>query len=116
MVIVFEQVASLFIFIVIGYLLCVCGIVKKEHSTLLSKLLVCIFLPANCIKTFSKNCTVDYIRESYSFAIISAIMLVIIVFVMHFAAKLFTRDSYDRNVYKYSLIFSKTTDIWVSLW
>lgn len=104
MVVVFSQVASLFIFIVIGYLLSLCSIVKREHATVLSRMLVWVFLPANVLKTFAKNCTVEYISQHFSLIIISTAVVLALVIIMHFVAKLFSRDSYDRAIYEYSLI------------
>ena len=45
MSLVFEQVFVLFLFTAVGWVLTRCGVVKSEHGTLLSKLLVFVFLP-----------------------------------------------------------------------
>ena len=104
MVFVFEQVLILFIFAAVGYALSEFKIVKHEHSTILSRLLVYVFLPANSIKAFSKNCTVDYISNNYKIVIASSVVVIVLAVSMHFAAKLFSRDGYERSVYEYSLV------------
>ena len=104
MLVVFQQVFGLVIFSVIGYLISKCKIVNHEHSAILSKLLVWVFLPCNIFKTFAKNCTVAYISEHYMLVVISVAIILVMAFVMHFAAKLMTRNRYQQGVYEYSLV------------
>ncbi|MBQ3124573.1 MAG: AEC family transporter [Clostridia bacterium] len=102
--IVFEQVLILFIFVTIGFVLGRTKLVNSEHSQMLSKLLVYVFLPCNNIKAFSSNCTPKYLSENYVLVIIGFIVLFILMLVIHFLAKPLTKNKYDRYVYEYSMI------------
>lgn len=102
--IVFEQVAILFIFALIGYLLSHFGVIDSKQSKLLSVLGVYVFLPCKVIKSFWQYFNTQYISEKYPFIIVSAIIVVCLVIVAHFLCRLFSKDSYERNIYNYSLI------------
>jgi predicted permease len=103
---VFIQVAKLLIYSAVGYLLCRFRILNNEHSGILSKLLVWVFLPCNIFKTFAKNCTVSYISENYFLVITSAVIVSVLGITMHFVSKLMSKDPYKRRVYEYSLVIS----------
>lgn len=103
MLVVMEQVFILFVFAMAGYLLSKCRLVNPTHAKLLSTLLVYVFLPSNIFRTFSGNCTLPYIREKYPLLIASAILIAILVVCARFASRLFSKDSYERKVYQYSL-------------
>ena len=103
MTVIFEQVLTLFIFVVIGFALAKCRIIKGSHAPIASKLLVYVFLPANIIKTFAKNCTPSYITENYSLILVSFVVILVIATASHFAAKLFTNDTREYGIYEYSL-------------
>ena len=102
--IVFEQVLILFIFVAIGFILGRTRLVNAEHSQMLSKLLVYVFLPCNTIKAFSSNCTPKYLSENYVFVVFGFVTLLLLMLVMHFLAKPLTKNKYDRYVYEYSMI------------
>ncbi len=104
MIIIFKQVIILFLFAVVGYTLCKSNIVRSEHSQILSKLLVYVFLPCNIIKTYSSNFKPKYVIDNYKIIVFSIIILLCLSIIMHFAAKLFSKDAYDRKVYEYSLM------------
>ena len=102
--IVFEQVLILFIFVAIGFVLGRTKLVNAEHSQMLSKILVYVFLPCNNIKAFSANCTPKYLSENYVLVIFGFVIIFILMLVMHFLAKPLTKNLYDRYVYEYSMI------------
>jgi len=104
MEIIIEQIFILFAFAAIGFTLAKCNVIRHEHSAILSKLLVYVFLPANIIKTFARNCTISYICENYIFIFVSAVIVVILALLMHFVAKLFSADETERSIYEYSMI------------
>ena len=106
MEIIISQTFVLFAFMAIGFTLARCKIVKNEHSNFLSKLLVCVFYPANNLKALSRYCTIDYLRENYLLILASLAILTVIVLIMYFTAKLFTRDRVKRAIYEYSLVIS----------
>ena len=103
MTVIFEQVLTLFIFVVIGFTLAKSKIIKGSHAPIASKLLVYVFLPANIIKTFAKNCTPSYIANNYSLILVSLAVIVVIAGISHFAARLFTKEKSEYGIYEYSL-------------
>lgn len=106
MFVVFEQVLILFIFMATGFTLSKLGIVKFEHSKILSALLVYVISPCNAFSAFSSNFTLAYIKENYILLIAALIVILSMAAVAYFAAKLFTKNKYDRNVYEYSLVMA----------
>ena len=104
MVTIFSQVLILIIFVAVGFTLSKVGVVKNEHSQILSSLLAYVFLPCNIFKNFSKNFTVQYLTDRYLLVIISTALIVILIAAAYFAAKLFSKDNYERCIYEYSLI------------
>lgn len=106
MIVVFEQVVTLFLFAAAGYALSKTGVVNPGHSKLLSTLLVYVFLPCNIFRTFSANCTALYLRENYRTVLASIGLLAVLAVSMEFISRLFSRDSYERRIYRYSLIIA----------
>ena len=104
MLAVFESSAILFIFITLGFILGKAKIVKNEHSQILSKLLVYVFLPCNVFKTFLNNFEPAKLKSGYEYIILSVIILVGMLIFAYFAAKPFSKESYERYIYEYSII------------
>ena len=71
-----ENVAVLLIFGVIGWFLGKRHILTSQNLKLLSVLEVWVFLPCNSLQSFSRNFTVEYIRERYPLLVVSVIVLV----------------------------------------
>ena len=103
MKVIFSQQLILFLFIAAGYLLSKTGKLKEDQSKILSGILVYVFLPCNIFKTFSTNFTVSYIGENYKLLLISTAVLLTVFVGAHFAAKLFTKNKYERNILEYSM-------------
>jgi len=103
MIVIFKQVAILFIFALIGYTLSKCKIISPSNTKFLSTLVVWVFLPATSFKSFATNFTVKYITEKYDIVLTSAIGVVIISTLALFLSKILTKDKYRRSVYSYSL-------------
>lgn len=101
--VVLNQVAALFVFAIIGYILAKANIVNKAHSKILSVLGVYVFMPAKFFKTFAANFTPHYISTKYVYWIISLIILFLLVLISKQAAKLFSKDKYERNVFQYTI-------------
>ncbi len=100
---VFSQVFTLFAFIAVGYALAKFGLVKSEHSKILSSLLVFVFSPCNGYSTFSRQFTPEYVKDKYVLLISGTVMLLLLAFSMHAVGKLFSRDKYEQGIYEYSL-------------
>lgn len=104
MAIVLQQLGILFVFAFIGYLLAKTGVIKTEQTKILSSLIVYVFCPAVCLNSFSKNFTTEYLSQKYELLIIAVAILIILGIASFFAAKCFSKDHYERNLYTYSLI------------
>lgn len=103
MLVIFKQVAILFIFAIIGFTLCKTNKVNSSSTKFLSTLVVWVFLPATTFKSFATNFTVKYITEKYDIIITSAIFVTAISTLAFLISKLLTKDKYRRSVYTYSL-------------
>lgn len=103
MLVIFKQVAILFIFAIIGFSLTKSGKINSSHTKFLSTLVVWVFLPATTFKSFATNFTVKYISEKYDIIITSAVLVALISTSAFFISKILTRDKYRRSVYTYSL-------------
>lgn len=103
MLVIFKQVAILFIFAIIGYTLCKTGKIQASSTKFLSNLVVWVFLPATTFKSFATNFTVKYITEKYDIILTSAILVSVVSTLAFFLSKLLTKDKYRRSVYTYSL-------------
>ena len=103
MFVVMEQVFVLFAFSLAGYLLSVCKLANMSHAKLLSTLLVYVFLPCNIFRTFSVNCTVEYISEKYVLILASAVIIALLVVFAKFGARLFSKEAYPQKIYRYAL-------------
>ncbi|MBQ3561985.1 MAG: AEC family transporter [Clostridia bacterium] len=103
MLVVFKQVGILFLFAIIGFLLCKGKKINSSHAKTLSTLVVWVFLPATTFKSFSTNFTLKYITERYEIFLTSAISLTVIGTLAYLLSKFFTKDKYRRRVYAYSL-------------
>lgn len=108
MIIIFKQVAILFIFALIGYVLSKTKIISSTNSKFLSSLVVWVFLPATTFKSFASNFTVQYIKEKYDIIIVSSIATALIATLGFFLTKVLTKDKYRRSVYSYSLTVPNT--------
>ena len=106
MLVVFEQVLLLLLFASAGFILCKTGVTDYKQAKLLSVLEVYLFIPANTLKTYSANFTVEYIRKNYYLILVSMVILVAVIVLADLAARHLTDDLYTRNVYRYSLIFA----------
>ncbi len=103
MLTVFSQVLILILFSGAGFLLGKMGLIKNEHSTALSRLLVYIFLPSNIIKTFWGNFNIPYIKENYLLLLAALGAFGVIAILAHFGGILLSKDNYEKKVCEYSL-------------
>lgn len=101
---VFEQIATLLIFVAVGYTIGKTGIVKHEHSNALSKLLVYVFLPCNVLKTFISRFNIGFISANWITIAISSVIVIVFAVASYFIPKLVTKDKYERRVFEYSLV------------
>lgn len=103
MSVIFEQVIILVIFALTGYGLSKTKVIKREFSGILSGLCVYVFSPCSVFKTFAQGLNVQYLQEKSYFVLVSLATLIVLALLLHFLAKMFAKDAYERNVYEYSL-------------
>lgn len=115
MFVIFSQVLILLIFMTIGFVLGKANVVKTEHTKILSSLLVYVFGTCNAFKVFSARFTPVYISTNYRLFLISAAMLCVLLVVAHLAAKVFSKNKYERYIYEYSMVIPNFGYIGVAL-
>jgi len=103
MITIFEQVLTLFLFAAAGFVLAKTGLINKEHSKTLSVILVYVVNPCAIFKTFASQFNVPYLQEKAAILIVSTVTVFAIALIAHQAAKLFSKDKYERGVYAYAL-------------
>ena len=106
MIEVLKQLLVLYVFLFAGWLF---GKRKKDltnQTSIISFLLVNLFMPCLTFNTFSKNFTVSYIRDNSTIIIFSLSLLVLLALLSIPVSKLMTKNSYEQRVYKYSVPIS----------
>ena len=103
---VLNQLAILYLFLAVGWII---GRVKPgqtEHSGILSVLLVNFFLPCKVFSNFSSNFTPAYLISNgvavlFAMALLGALVLLSIPL-----ARLLTKDEYEQRIYRYTFTVS----------
>lgn len=96
------QVISLFIIIIIGYILYKTNVVPKNTDKVLSRLLSLVMLPALCFKTLITNLTADVISYKWPFLVFGLAAVSFSYITAILLSKAFTKDRFTRHVYTYS--------------
>ncbi len=101
-----KQVAILLIYILIGYIFCRKKIISKDSNKTLSKLLIFVFAPAYTIPSLIKGLDSDNILK-YAFILLCGITVVVVSILFSvLISKMFSKDGFERNIYKYMFAFS----------
>ena len=106
MQIIFSQLAFLYAFILLGYLL---GLGKKDllgHTSILSFLAVNVFLPAKVFKSFASYCTVDYLKNNYQLILLSAAVLLALHLAGLVVSRIFRQTGREKGIYEYTVTVS----------
>lgn len=101
-----NQIAFLFSFIVIGYILSRWKFVPDNAQAVLSKLENCIFIPALVLGTFIGNFTAEKITAAWQLLMGSLVLAVIAIALSLLCVRFCTKDKYEQNIYTYGLCFS----------
>ena len=110
-----SQIAMMFAFIVIGWILRRTRILPEDTGTVISKLLVWIFIPASVIKSLATNFTVPQLSQKI-FILIAGIIVVTVCFIIaQPLGKLFGTDDYSKKVYAYSFVVPNTSYVGIPL-
>lgn len=100
-----NQMAFLFLLIVIGYILARLKAVPENSAAVLSKLENNVFIPALVLGTFMQNFTIARIGEAWQYLLGGLITILINIPLAMVAAGLCTKDDYLRKIYTYGLAF-----------
>ena len=101
-----NQIAFLFGFIAIGYILVKIRVLPQNAAAVLSKLENTIFIPALVAGTFIENFTVERISSAWKLLLISFIIALIAIPFAILVSKAVTKDGYIQKIYTYGLSFS----------
>lgn len=101
-----NQLAFLFSFIVIGYILMKAKLLPDNAAGVLSKLENMIFIPALVMGTFIEEFTVEKLSTMWLPLVVSIGILVITIPLSILLPKFITRDRYVQGIYTYGLAFS----------
>lgn len=112
---VLQQMAVMFLFMVVGYALRKMKILPEGTDKVLSKLELFVFLPAMNFYNQLKNCTPETFSENYRLIIMGGVLVVIGVALAYPISRLIIRRggdgedlSYKRNIYRYALAIANT--------
>lgn len=100
------QMAILFAFIALGYLLVKLNRVPDGSERVLSKLESDVFIPALVLETFMGSFTVETLRSAGKLLLWSAVIEAVVIPLGILCVKLCARDRYTQNIFLYGLAFS----------
>ena len=103
-----EPMLFLFICMAIGYILSKMGLVPDNAHAVLSKLEQFVFVPCLIINTFMNNCTLETLKNSYGIILCAVLVCLLAVAISYPLSKLFVKEGYKRNVYKYAFAFANS--------
>ena len=98
-----ENICVLLIFAFLGWFLSKRHILSSQNVKLLAVLEVWIFLPSNCLRSFSRNFTVAYIQEKYPMLLISIGVVVALVVLNRWLVPRFVKGAYQQKIVQYAL-------------
>ena len=96
----------MFICILVGFILRKCKAAPENTGTVLSKLVMSVFLPAQALDAFMRNCTFESIASQYQVVLYGAVAIVISLVIGIPLSCLFAKDRDQRSIYRYSLVFA----------
>lgn len=101
-----NQMAFLFTFIVIGYILSKLKLIPDNAAGILSKLENYVFIPALVLGTFISNFTTEKLSTSWKLIVGCLILEIVVIAVSMVAVRLVAKGKYIRDIYLYGLCFS----------
>lgn len=101
-----NQTLILFLFILIGFFLRRCGILKEGASSTISKLETYIFVPALAIGSFMKRFTVENLSAMYLSILCGFALLAVFSILSFFLSPIFAKNKYETSIFRYSLTFA----------
>ena len=104
LVLTINQLINMFVFIIIGFFMRKKKLGGDGVGTVLSTLLVNIFMPALVFSTFSENFRLKDISENIVFLWFGIGVLFVTFFVAKFLSKIFAKNNLQRDIYMYSFM------------
>ena len=101
-----NQIAFLFGFILIGFILAKIKFLPEGAAGVLSKLENAVFIPALVLGTFIENFTTEKLSSAGHVFLVSFLIFMIVLPLVLILVRLITKDKYIRNIYTYGLCFS----------
>lgn len=95
----------MFTCIIIGYVLNKLKLLPENADNVLAKLETYVLVPALNISTFMNYCNMESLVSYHSYVVVSTILIAVAVILAYPLSKIFSKDGYERNVYKYALTF-----------
>ena len=99
------QMGFLFSLIILGYVLARFKCVPSNSAGVLSKLENNAFMPALVCSTFLKNFNLKSLGEAWQYMVGGLAFVSVMILIAIIASRIFTRDTYLRNIYTYGLSF-----------
>ncbi len=99
-------IINIFIFIIIGYILRKTNIVNFDSTKTLSNIIVNVCLPAIIIRTYVNNLSIDNIVQNLEFVLWGLIIVISLYALSFLLSNLFTKDEYEKKVYRYTFTIS----------
>lgn len=100
---------TLFICIVVGFVLCKTKILPENAGKVMAKLETWVFCPALSFYTMAYYCTVDNIGAHAINIVLASLGVALALVISLTLSRLFVRQNvYERNVYKYALAFANS--------
>ncbi len=96
---------TMFLCIIIGYVLNKSKLLPENSDSVMSKLETLILVPALNLTTFINNCTVKSLVSYRYYILTSGVMIIIAVIIAYLLSNFFTKDKYQKNIYRYALTF-----------
>ena len=101
-----NQMAFLFTFIVIGYILSKMKLISDGAAGILSKLENYVFIPALVLGTFISNFTTEKLSTSWKLIVGCLVLEIVVIAVSMVAVRLVAKGKYIQDIYLYGLCFS----------
>lgn len=106
MAIILQQLAILYIFLVLGWFFGKRNPEQTERTGIISFLLVNLFLPSKVFNTFSNNFTVSYVSDNRRTIFMALGILLFLLAMAKLIAPRLTKDEYLRKLYRYTFTIS----------
>ena len=101
-----SQMAYLFSFIALGFILTKIGALPKDSAKVISKLENNLLLPAMVLNTFTQRFTVKTLSTAGKTLLYSGAVLLVAIGISLVLTRILTKDGYLRKIYTYGLAFS----------